>query len=182
MIKEVYRKWKFDITADRIGPDCPFTHWKLYFSSTRKQLCKSRFFSLGKNTDFRPGAYAINPSKIILGDNVIIRPNSMLFADPRGDEANIVIGDNVMLGSAVQIYTANHSFSKPGVDLINQGHCEVRPVNILQGAWIGAGSILLPGVSVGKNSVVAAGSVVTKDVPERCLFGGNPAKLIRKLN
>ena len=55
-----------------------------------------------------------------------------------------------------------------------------KPIHIGKRVWIGSGAIILPGVNIGDNSVIAAGSVVTKDVPENCLYGGNPAKFIKK--
>ena len=56
-----------------------------------------------------------------------------------------------------------------------------KPIHIGKKVWIGSGAIVLPGVNIGDNSVIAAGSVVTKDVPENSVFGGNPAKLIKKI-
>lgn len=179
MIDGFIKKIRFDMASDRLGPDCPFTHWKLYFDKLAYRLCEKKFFYLGRNTQVRAGVYAINCSKISLGNNVIIRPTSMLFADPRGEEANIVIEDNVMMGSGVHIYTSNHTYKDPNIDIIQQGHTEVKPVKVKKGAWIGANTIILPGVTVGENSVVGAGSVVTKSIPEKCVAAGNPAKIIK---
>lgn len=181
MIKAICKKRKFDLSTDRLGPDCPFTHWKLYFENTKEKLCKKMFAYFGDGADFRAGAYAVNCSKIELGENVIIRPNTMLFADPRGHVANIVIADNVMIGSGVHIYTANHKFSDSSIEIMFQGHFELKPVQIGKGAWIGANCTILPGVVIGENSVIAAGSVVTKSIPSYSLYAGVPAKLVRKL-
>lgn len=180
MINDIIRKIKFDINSDRLGPDCPFTHWKLYYKSSMKKLCKKKFMRFGNNTEFRAGAYAITCSKISLGDNVIIRPNCMLFADPRDELGEIIIEDNVMLGSGVHIYVANHRFDLDE-NIINQGHYSPKNVIVKEGAWLGANVIVLPGVTIGEKSVVAAGSVVTKDIPSRTLYGGSPAKLIKNL-
>ncbi|MFA5462066.1 MAG: hypothetical protein WC274_08305 [Sulfurimonas sp.] len=69
------------------------------------KICTKKFKQFGKNAEFRAGAYAITCSKISLGNNVIIRPNCMLFADPRDkQEGEIIIEDNVMIGSGVHIY------------------------------------------------------------------------------
>ena len=73
-------KRKFDTESDRLGPDCPFTHWRLYFSETMVALCKRKFKHFGNNAAFRPGAYAVAASKISIGDNVVIRPSTFLFA------------------------------------------------------------------------------------------------------
>ncbi|MDD3324206.1 MAG: acyltransferase [Sulfurospirillaceae bacterium] len=182
MIKEIIKKYKFDKTNDRLGPDCPFTHWKLYFKSSMKKICKMKFKNFEDSSEFRAGAYAITCSKISIGRNVIIRPNSMLFADPREDEEGFIfIGDNVMMGSGIHIYVANHKFDNMNIPIIEQGHYVSRDVKICEGAWIGANVVILPGVVIGKNSVVGAGTIVTKSVPEYTVFAGNPGKIIKEL-
>lgn len=182
MINTIIKKYKFDKYSDRLGPDCPFTHWKLYFKNSMQELCKKKFKSFGKNAEFRAGAYAITCSKISLGEGVIIRPSCMLFADPReGKEGEIIIEDNVMLGSGVHIYVANHRYDLKNIDIINQGHYSAKTVILKKGCWIGANTVILPGVTIGENSVIGAGSVVTKDVPSRALVAGSPAKLIKEI-
>ena len=182
MIKNIFTKRKFDLKADRLGPDCPFTHWRLYYKKTMLELCKSKFKLFSEGADFRAGAYAVTCSKISIGKNVVIRPNTMLFADPRELEGGeIILEDNVMLGSGVHIYVANHEFSNPSIDIIYQGHQLAKSVTVKKGAWISANSILLPGVTIGENAVVGACSVVTKNVPPHTLYAGSPAKMIKSL-
>ena len=182
MIKEIIEKYKFDLRSDRLGWDCPFTHWKLLFKNSSRRLCIKKFKFFGENADFRAGAYAITCSKISLGKNVIIRPQTMLFADPReNDEGFIIIEDDVMIGSGVHIYVSNHKFDLQNINIIKQGHYKAKSVILKEGCWIGANSTILPGVTIGKNSVVGAGSVVTKCFPERVLIAGNPAKIIKYL-
>ncbi|PST87803.1 acyltransferase [Photobacterium iliopiscarium] len=172
----VFKKYKFDINSDRLGPDLPFTHWKLHFSDLSKSLCKQKFYFFGDNAYFRPGAYAVTCSKISLGNNVVIRPGTMLFADPKeGNNGQIVIEDNVLIGSGVHIYVSNHEYRDPDVDIYFQGHSESKSVLIKKGAWIGANCTILPGVIIGENAVVGAGSVVTKNIPARNVYVGNPA-------
>ncbi|MBS4096029.1 MAG: acyltransferase [Sulfuricella sp.] len=178
---EVWDRIKFWKIADRLGPDIPYTHWRLHFKSTMRALCERKFKYFGNGAEFRPGAYAICCSKINLGNRVVIRPGSMLFADPRGDGAGITIEDNVMLGSGVHIYVHNHRFDDPNIPIIDQGHYPSAPVVLKQGCWIGANAIILPGVTVGENSVVGAGSVVTKNIPSRVLAMGNPATIKRTI-
>jgi len=180
VIREILKKKNFDIKNDRLGPDCPFTHWRLYFKLSMKKLCQSKFRYFGENSEFRAGAYAIICSKISLGNNVIIRPNTMLFADPReGEEGSIIIEDNVMVGSGVHIYVSNHRYDLQNKNIIDQGHYEAKDVLLKEGCWIGANSIILPGVVIGKNSVIGAGSIVTKSIPDYCVAAGNPAKIIK---
>ena len=182
ILKNILLKIKFDNSTDRIGPDCPGTHWRLFFKSSMRIMCKKKFAHFENSAEFRAGAYAITCSKIHIGENVTIRPNTMLFADPRkGDQGSIVIEDDVMIGSGVHIYVVNHSYDTKGTNIINQGHCVAKSVVLKEGCWVGANSILLPGVIVGKNSVVGAGSVVTKSIPNYCVVAGNPAKIIKMI-
>jgi len=182
MMNFFLNKRKFDINSDRLGPDCPFTHWRLFFKRTMFAISKRKFKYFSDSAEFRAGAYAIVCSKISIGRNVIIRPNTMIFADPRkGNDGSVIIEDDVMLGSGIHIYTGNHRFDLPNVNLISQGHSSAKTVVLKEGCWLGANVIILPGVTIGKNSVVGAGSVVTKNVPDRTVVAGNPAKEIKTL-
>ena len=86
----------------------------------------------------------------------------------------IVIDDDVMIAPGVTMLTANHDYKDRAIL-----YCS--PIHIKCHAWIGAKAILTPGVTVGENAVVAAGAVVTKDVPDNAVVGGNPAKIIKYL-
>jgi acetyltransferase-like isoleucine patch superfamily enzyme len=167
--------WK---TTDRIGPDVPYTHWRLHFRSTMQALCKARFRHFADTAEFRPGAYATSCTNISVGDRVVIRPGCMLFAD---EHEGITIEDGVMLGAGVHIYVNNHRFDEPDRPIIDQGYYPSRPVILRAGSWIGANAILLPGVVVGENAVVGAGSVVTRDVPPRVVVVGSPARIVRRI-
>lgn len=176
------KKIKYDIRADRIGPDCPFTHWKLFFKRRMEKLCKEKFADFGEGSEVRPYSFFINCSKISLGKNVVVRPGSMFFADIRfPDLGMIMIEDDVLIGSGVHIYVSNHKFGMTGIPVIGQGHFDPLNTRLKKGCWIGANSILLPGVSIGENSVVGAGSIVTKDVPDNVVVIGNPARIIKEL-
>lgn len=183
MVSEIINRISFWKGADRIGPDLPWTHWRLYFKSTMIKLCSQKFLYFGKGAEFRPGAYAITCSKISIGDNVIIRPGVMLFADPRQcEDGKIIIENNVMIGSCVHFYVANHRFDRVDTPFINQGHYPPKTIRIGQGSWIGANSTILPGVEIGSNTIIGAGSVVTKSFPLNVLVAGNPAKIIKQLD
>ena len=182
MIKEIYSKYLFDKKSDRIGPDCPFTHWKLYFKSSMKTLCQRKFKFFGTNAEFRPGAYAVCCQKISIGANVIIRPGSMLFADPRaGDHGTITIEDNVMIGSGVHMYVHNHRYDESHRPIIEQGHYPSQSIVLKKGCWVGANAILLAGITIGENSVIGAGSIVTHTIPPFSIAVGSPAKVIKKI-
>jgi acetyltransferase-like isoleucine patch superfamily enzyme len=93
------------------------------------------------------------------------------------DQGGITIGDESLIGHNVVIATINHDFNPN-----NRGTMYLQPVVLGDRTWIGSNATLLPGVTIGENSVVAAGSVVTKDVPANTIVGGNPAKFISDLN
>ena len=162
----------------RIGLDKPLTHWMLHIPFLMRWLCRKKFGSFGKNSDFRPGAYAVNCQNIYIGDNVNIRPNTMLFADP-SDNGCIEIYDNVLMGAGVHIYCNNHIYDNKYIPVCEQGYKDIKNVVLANGCWIGANSIILPGVTVGVNSVVGAGSIVTKSVPCGAVVAGNPARIIK---
>ena len=179
---ELYRHIRYWWSVDRIGPDIPLTHWCLYFKTTMQRLAQRKFLKFGLGAEFRPGAYAVACSKISIGNRVIIRPGCMLFADPRENGAGITIEDNVMIGSAVHFYVSNHIFDDVSEPIINQGSAPSKPINLRDGSWVGAGSIILPGVTIGRNAVVGAGSVVTRNVPDFSVVIGSPAKVVKTIN
>ena len=179
-IRERYRFWS---TADRIGPDIPLTHWRLYVPSLMERLCKQKFRSFGDQAVFRPGAYAMSCSKISIGARVIIRPGTMLVAGPHiaapgEQQGDIIIEDDAMLASGVQVYTTGHKFYDTSRPISQQGYAAPQDVVIRSGAWIGVNAIILPGVDIGHNVVVGAGSVVRKSVPSGSIVMGNPGKII----
>ena len=108
----------------------------------------------------------------------MIRPNTMLFAEPLYDGGYITIEDDVLIGSGVHIYTTNHNYSDRLKPISIQGST-VKDVVIGRESWIGANAVILPGVTIGQGSVIAAGSVVTKNVGAYTLVGGVPARIIK---
>lgn len=181
LLFEIFPRFKYWITADRIGPDIPTSYWKLFFKSTMVSLCKSKFKRFDKTAEVRPGAFITGCSKISIGERVIIRPFSVIQTDASKNGEEIVIEDNVMVAPGVHIYTNNHSFSDPSKPLIDQGYDEVAKVILRKGCWIGANVIILAGVTVGENSVIAAGSIVTRSIPARVVAAGIPARVVKKL-
>jgi acetyltransferase-like isoleucine patch superfamily enzyme len=183
-ISEIFERIRYWRNADRIGPDILLTHWRLYFKSTMRKLCLNKFKRFGEGAEFRPGAYAEACSKISIGNNVVIRPGTFLFADPTDGGGGIVIEDKVLIGPGVHFYTNNHEFSNPSQPIFDQDYPKPTTLDSIvlrRGCWIGAGSIILPGVEVGENAVIGAGAVVTKSVPPRVVFAGNPAKKIKDI-
>ena len=150
----------------------------------RHHLLSELFGSMGDNVhvdiDFHC-EYGIN---IHCGNDVIINMNCTFV-----DNNRIDIGNNVLIASDVKIYTATHTTDVVGRTNSQENKkisgCFCRtfscPVRIEDNVWIGGGAILLPGVVIGRNSVIGAGSVVTRSIPENCVAVGNPCKVIKQL-
>lgn len=107
-----------------------------------------------------------------IGSNVFIN-HACSFLDMGG----ITIEDEVLIGPRVNLVTENHP-----LDPTNRRALITKPILIKKNAWIGAGATILPWVTIGENSVVAAGAVVSKDVPDNVVVGGIPAKIIKSIN
>ncbi|KAK1933800.1 Maltose O-acetyltransferase [Phytophthora citrophthora] len=110
---------------------------------------------------------------IRLGDDVYMNVGCVLL-----DVCPITIGNRVLLAPNVQLYTASHPLDpKKRAAKLEIG----KPITIEDDAWIGGNVVIVPGVTIGRGAVIGAGSVVTKDVPPMCVFAGNPAKFIKKI-
>lgn len=110
--------------------------------------------------------------KLSIGADVSIGKSAMLLC-----HGSVTVGDKVMIAHGAQIVSAGHRIPSAGASMRFSG-LEVAPIVIEDEAWIGAGAIVLPGVTVGRGSVVAAGAVVTKDVAPNTMVGGVPATVI----
>lgn len=108
---------------------------------------------------------------IRLGKHVFVNSNCTFM-----DRGGITIEDDVFIGPNVSVITENHAEE---AELRHNVYC--KPILIKRNAWIGAGAIILPGVTVGRNAIVAAGAVVSKDVPDNAIVAGVPAKYIRDI-
>ena len=139
-------------------------------AETRTSLLHDLFGSLGANAVVKPTFACDYGSNIRAGDNLFVNYQCVFL-----DCGEIVIGDDVQIGPAVQIYTATHPLDaaqrRAGLEA-------TRPVHIGCNVWIGGAAVLLPGVSIGDDAVIGAGSVVTRDVPAGAVVAGNPARPI----
>ncbi|AGV73229.1 sugar O-acetyltransferase [Lactococcus cremoris] len=124
--------------------------------------------------------YVTPPFQVDYGRHVEIGNNFYANMDCIFLDVNkIIIGDNVMVGPRVSFYTAGHPIdAEIRIEELEFG----LPITIEDNVWIGGSATILPGVTVGRNSIIAAGAVVTKDVPSNSIVGGNPARLIRVIN
>jgi maltose O-acetyltransferase len=125
--------------------------------------------SVGADSVIRPPFFADYGYNIHLGRNVFLNFNCVLL-----DVTHITIGDRTQIGPSVQIYAADHPLD-PALrkDDLENG----RPVRIGANVWIGGGAIILPGVTIGDDAVIGAGSIVTRDVPAGAKAMGNPARI-----
>jgi len=119
-----------------------------------------------------PPFYTAGGDEIRVGRNVFINQNCTFY-----DLGGLDIADDVMIGPNVSIITAGHPLEPSRRRTVTIG----KPIAIGRNVWIATGATIIGGVAVGENSVVAAGSVVTRDVPPNTLVGGNPARVIRSI-
>jgi maltose O-acetyltransferase len=124
------------------------------------------------STDLAGGTYFSNPKNLRLGERCFINRNCYLDL-----HAVVTMHDDVVVGHGATIVTSAHSM---GPASHRAGPVTGLPVVIGSGAWLGANTVILPGVTVGAGSVVAAGAVVTTDVPANVIVGGIPARIISK--
>jgi len=139
----------------------------------RKMYYKKRFNKSGPELHIATHVTIYHPENIETGDWVQF--SRFCFINASG---GFSIGTNSGLAPFVKIFTANHNFSDPDEYIRFQG-ATLGPVVIEDDVWIASGAIILPGVSIGKGSVIGAGSVVTRDVPPYSIAAGNPARIIR---
>lgn len=114
---------------------------------------------------------------IYINEKVFIGPRVLMGA---AKEAEIFIEDSVMLGPEVKLIAGDHRYDVPGMEIRNSGVGRLGQIRIRRGAWIGAGSIILKGVSIGEGGILGAGSVLSKDIPANEIWAGNPAKFIKR--
>ncbi len=158
-------------TIARRLPDSPmpgasFGQW------ARRALARRIFKKFGKNVRVHSGVNFGTGVNIEIGNNSAIAKRCWIANDT-------VIGDNVMMAPEVIILSSAYNFDDLTRPMIVQGSKPRRPVTIGNDVWIGTRVIILPGVTVGDHSILGAGCVVTKDVPEYAIMGGSPARVLR---
>ncbi len=138
-------------------------------AEARRRLLRERLAAVGEGAVIRPPFYCDYGSNIRLGAGVFLNFNCVIL-----DVVTVTIGDGTQIGPGVQIVTADH----PRDPAERAAGLEFgRPVAIGRNVWIGAGAIILPGVTIGDDALIGAGSVVTRDIPAGAIAYGNPARV-----
>lgn len=139
-----------------------------------KSLClKAVGAQIGKNITIYPGVWVFPGSKLIIRDDVDLALDVLITTN-----GGVEIGNRVLVGYRVQILSQNHEIPKGKGRIFGSGHVKKKVV-IGDDVWIGANSIILPGVNIGEGAIIAAGSVVTKDVPAFSIVAGVPARIMK---
>ena len=135
---------------------------------------------IGDKVRIMPGAYlnvynyrGLEASGIEIGEEAVIGVNSIITG-----QGKVKIGKKVIIAPGVKIMPVEHNYQNPQIPIKDQG-IQAKGIVIEEGAWIGAGAIILDGVEIGKNAVVGAGSVVVESVPAYSVSAGNPAKMVK---
>ncbi|MGG1186695.1 sugar O-acetyltransferase [Bacillus subtilis] len=139
----------------------------------KEEIIRDLFGSVGVNPSIEHNFHCDLGYNIHVGDNFYAGYNCTIL-----DMAEVRIGDNCMIGPNVGIYTAGHSIEPK--DRYKSGYG--IPITIGNDVWIGGSCVILAGVTIGDNSVIAAGALVNKDVPPNSVVAGNPGKVLKEIN
>jgi maltose O-acetyltransferase len=138
----------------------------------RRRILVKLFGSGGESVWMQPPFYCDYGSNILLGDRVFFNFNCIVL-----DVCQVKIGDFTLFGPAVQIYTATHPMNAE----LRRKQELGKPIEIGSDVWVGGGAVICPGVKIGSKSVIGAGSLVTRDVPDGVFAAGNPCRVIREI-
>lgn len=173
---ELYKSFDAELLAERQrAKEIVFRYNSLQPSlvEERNELLRSLFGSVKGNFFIEPPFRCDYGCNIEIGENFYANYNLVIL-----DCAKVTIGDNVLIGPNVGIYTAGHPLH---FELRNEEWEFASPITIEDNVWIGGNVVLNPGVTIGRNSVVGSGSVVTKDIPVDVVAAGNPCRVIREI-
>ena len=139
----------------------------------RESILRDILGGMGENVNFEPDFRCEFGSNIFIGNNFFANFDCVIL-----DCNRIVIGNNVLFGPRVGLYAGNHTTHPE--DRV-AGGCYSKPITIGDNVWVGAGVHIMGGVTIGRNSIIGAGSVVTKDIPENVIAAGVPCRMIREI-
>lgn len=176
------------VVADMIAQNkrllVKFNSTDISSSAERTALMQQMFGAVGENVHIDVDFHSECGKHIFIGNNVVINMNCTFL-----DDNYIKIGNNVLIAPNVQLYTATHPINQNERLVKNWDkasgnlffNTKALPITIEDNVWIGGGAIILPGITIGQNSVIGAGSVVTKSIPANCLAVGNPCKVVKSI-
>ena len=152
-----------------------YNHTRPSEGEKRTQLLKEMFAEIGDGCYIEPPFYANWAGKFMhFGEGVYVN-----FGLTCVDDTHIYVGSHTMFGPNVTLATANHPMLP---ELRCKGYQYNLPIRIGENCWIGGGVVIVPGVTIGDNSVIGAGSIVTRDIPANVVAVGNPCRVMRELN
>ncbi len=161
-------------------PDEPLKVWLDKFNQaprseteTRTEYLRNLLGKMGSNCYIEPPIHIDHGYNIFLGDNVYMNTGCVIL-----DQCPVKIGDNTLFGPRVNVYCAIHPIDSYVRNLLVEGG---KPITIGNNCWIGGNATICPGVTIGDNVVIGAGSVVVKDIPSNTIAVGNPCKVIREI-
>lgn len=172
-IEDYYIEFKIKLSNQGINKDVVFKNPKRMVIGENCRIGENSYILCWENYTYENLFQPLKPN-LIIGKNFSATRNLTIQCCN-----NIKIGNDVLVASNVFICDYNHGINNPeGSYLKNE--LTVKEVVISDGAWIGQGAYIMPGVHIGKNAVIGAGSIVTKSVPDYCMAVGNPANIIKK--
>lgn len=139
----------------------------------RRRIVRELFGAGGDSVWLQPPFFCDYGSNILLGERVFFNFNCVVL-----DVCEVRIGDYTQFGPAVQVYTATHPMNAE----LRRKQEFAKPIEIGSDVWVGGGAIICPGVQIGSRSVIGAGSVVTRNIPEAVFAAGNPCRVIREIS
>ena len=154
--------------------------WKFerMLKSYKLNLLKKRLKKCGSNIKLESSVHVFVPEGLSIGDNTSIAPYTVIYAT-----FGVTIGKNCLISSNCGISSYNHIIESLERPANTDRDAEFsKPVIIGDNVWIGMNSCVLPGITIGDNSIIGSGSVVTKNIPANEIWVGNPAKCIKKIN
>jgi len=143
-------------------------------SEERAAAFEELLAEIGEGTFIRPPFYCDYGDGIRIGARTFVNFNCTML-----DGAPIAVGDECLIASGVQLVTATHPIDPTARRAATE---QALPITIEDGVWLGAGAIVCPGVTIGENTVVGAGSIVTKSLPAGVVAYGNPARVVREID
>ena len=175
--QEFYIPWDKELTTDREhAKDLAFEFNSITPSKRdeRNQLIRKLIPFAGKNPWIESPFSCDYGYNIIIGDNFYANTNCTIL-----DCAKVTIGNDVLFGPNVSLYTPNHAFDAQERKM---GYECALPITICDNVWLGGSVTIVGGVTIGENTIIAAGSVVTKDIPSNVIAAGVPCKIIREIS